>query len=140
MSSIQQNTAETSALRAEFNQKMGPGTHIFPLANALAEKLEEYAIHITRCQASQISLFLHEETTDFDSQGDKDILRRLIQTSTGTGLRRKELLTTAFWNLVLHCIEQVQIRVLASSKNALGYIVDIDSMPCLSQAKNQRKE
>jgi hypothetical protein len=71
MSSIQQNTAETNALRAQFNKKMGPGTHISPLANALAEKLEEYAAHITRCQASQISLYSHEETTDVDSKGDK---------------------------------------------------------------------
>jgi hypothetical protein len=71
MSSTQQNKAETAALRAEFNQKMGPGTHIFPLANGLAEKLEEYAAHITRCQASQITLYTNEETTDVDSQGDK---------------------------------------------------------------------
>jgi hypothetical protein len=85
MASIQQNKAETAALRAEFNQKRGPGTHIFPLANALAERLEEYAAHITRCQASQISLYTHEETTEVDSQGDKVYITAIHPDVDGDG-------------------------------------------------------
>jgi hypothetical protein len=85
MSSIQQNKAETDALRAEFKQKMGPGTQIFPLVNALAENLEEYAAHITRCQASQISLYTHEKTTDLDSQGDAVYITSISSDVYGDG-------------------------------------------------------
>jgi hypothetical protein len=71
MAEIQQNRAETDALRLQFNHTIGPGAKIMPVANALADLLEEYPAHILRCQASQISLYTHEETTDIDSQGNK---------------------------------------------------------------------
>jgi hypothetical protein len=65
---------------------MGSGSHIFPLANALAEKLEEYAAHITWWQGSQIiSLYSHEETTDVDFQGDKVYITSINSDVYGDG-------------------------------------------------------
>jgi hypothetical protein len=64
---------------------MGPATHTFPSANALAEKLEEYATHITRYQVSQISLHSHKETTDADSQGDEVYITSINSDVYGDG-------------------------------------------------------